>query len=110
MFLPDGCNAKFAAEIKKHVKTPVATVGALGDPELMEELVASGQADVVEMARALIADPDLPTKIRTGRTSDIRKCMRCLACFSSELDNGQDYCAINLRNEVKSMVLMSRLR
>ncbi len=95
MFLPDGCNVRFAAEIKKHVKTPVATVGALGDPDLMEEIVASGQADVVEMARALIADPDLPLKIRTGRTSEIRKCMRCLACFSSELDNGQDYCAIN---------------
>jgi 2,4-dienoyl-CoA reductase-like NADH-dependent reductase (Old Yellow Enzyme family)/thioredoxin reductase len=95
MFLPDGCNVQFAAEIKKQVKTPVATVGALGDPDLMEEIVASGRADVVEMARALIADPDLPLKIRTGRTSEIRKCMRCLACFSSELDNGQDYCAIN---------------
>ncbi|NLA86617.1 MAG: FAD-dependent oxidoreductase, partial [Clostridiales bacterium] len=95
MFLPDGCNVKFAAEIKKHVKTPVATVGALGDPDLMEEIIASGQADVVEMARALIADPDLPLKIRTGRADDIKKCMRCLACFSSELDNGQDYCAIN---------------
>ncbi len=95
MFLPDGCNVKYAAEIKKHVKTPVATVGALGDPELMEEIIASGQADVVEMARALIADPDLPLKIRTGREDEIRKCMRCLACFSSELENGQDYCAIN---------------
>jgi 2,4-dienoyl-CoA reductase-like NADH-dependent reductase (Old Yellow Enzyme family)/thioredoxin reductase len=95
MFLPDGCNVKFAAEIKKHVTTPVATVGALGDPDLMEEIIASGQADVVEMARALICDPDLPLKIRTGRTDEIRKCMRCLACFSSELDNGQDYCAIN---------------
>ncbi|SHI01916.1 2,4-dienoyl-CoA reductase [Sporobacter termitidis DSM 10068] len=95
MFLPDGCNVPFAAEIKKHVETPVATVGALGDAELMEEIVASGQADVVEMARALIADPDLPLKIRTGRTGEIRKCMRCLACFSSELSNGQDYCAIN---------------
>ena len=95
MFLPDGCNVRFAAEIKKHVKTPVATVGALGDPDLMEEIVASGQADVVEMARALIADPDLPLKIRTGRVSEIRKCMRCLTCFSSQLANGQDYCAIN---------------
>jgi NADPH-dependent 2,4-dienoyl-CoA reductase/sulfur reductase-like enzyme len=61
----------------------------------MEEIVASGQADVVEMARALICAPDLPLKIRTGRTDEIRKCMRCLACFSSELDNGQDYCTIN---------------
>jgi 2,4-dienoyl-CoA reductase-like NADH-dependent reductase (Old Yellow Enzyme family) len=52
MFLEDGCNVKYAAEIKKHVKTPVATVGALCDPELMEEIIASGKADVVEIARA----------------------------------------------------------
>jgi hypothetical protein len=36
MFLGDGCNVGFAGEIKKHVKTPVATIGALGEPELME--------------------------------------------------------------------------
>lgn len=95
MFLEDGCNVKYAAEIKKHVKTPVATVGALGDPELMEDIIASGKADVVEMARALLADPDLPNKIRTGKTEQIRKCMRCLSCFSNELTHGEPYCAIN---------------
>ncbi len=95
MFLPDGVNVQYAAEIKKHVKTPVAAVGALCEPDLMEEIIASGQADVVELARGLIADPDLPKKIRTGRTDEIRKCMRCLSCFSSELTNGQKYCAIN---------------
>jgi len=95
MFLPDGCNVQFAAEIKKHVKCPVATVGALGDPELMEDIIASGKADVVEIARGLIADPDIPRKIRTGRGGDINKCLRCLHCFSSLLNNGQFHCAIN---------------
>lgn len=95
MFLPDGVNVKYAAEIKKHVKTPVATVGALGDPELMEEIIASGKADVVEIARGLIADPDIPLKARTGREREIRKCMRCLACFSILINRGQFYCSIN---------------
>ena len=95
MFLEDGCNVKYAAEIKKHVKTPVATIGALGDPELMEDIIASGKADVVEMARSLLADPDLPIKIRTGREQKIKPCMRCLACFSSELSVGEPYCAVN---------------
>lgn len=95
MFLPDGCNVRFAAEIKKHVQTPVATVGALGDGALMEEIIASGKADVVEMARALLADPDLPIKLRAGRDGEVKKCMRCLSCFSSELSNGAPYCAIN---------------
>ncbi len=95
MFLPDGVNVKYAAEIKKHVKCAVATVGALGDPELMEEIVASGQADVVEIARGLIADPDLPRKIRTGKQDDINKCLKCLNCFSTLVENGQFHCAIN---------------
>ncbi|NLV50617.1 MAG: FAD-dependent oxidoreductase [Clostridiales bacterium] len=95
MFLGDGCNVKYAAEIKKHVKTPVAAIGALGEPEMLEEIIASGQADVVEMARSLLADPDLPLKIRTGREDEIKRCLRCLSCFSSELTVGEPYCAIN---------------
>ncbi len=95
MFLPDGVNVQYAAEIKKHVKCPVATVGALGEPELMEDIVASGRADVVEIARGLIADPDLPRKIRTGKEGDINKCLKCLACFSNLVENGQFHCAIN---------------
>jgi NADPH-dependent 2,4-dienoyl-CoA reductase/sulfur reductase-like enzyme len=88
-------NVKYAAEIKKHVKTAVATVGALADPELMEEIIATGKADVVEIARGLLCDPDIPIKARTGRQGEIRKCMRCLACFSTLMNSGQFYCAIN---------------
>ena len=95
MFLDHGVNVKYAAEIKKHVKTPVATVGALSEPALMEEIIASGQADVVELARQLLADPDFPIKIRTGKEDEVKKCMRCLSCFSSEMTNGEPYCAIN---------------
>ncbi|MDR1589661.1 MAG: FAD-dependent oxidoreductase [Oscillospiraceae bacterium] len=96
MFLPDGVNVQYAAEIKKHVKNSlVATVGALSDPALMEEIIASGQADVVEVARGLIADPDLPRKARAGQEAEINKCMRCLSCFSSLMTKGQFICAIN---------------
>ena len=95
IFLEDGCNVQYAAEIKKHVKCAVATVGALGDPDLMEEIIASGKADVVQIARGLIADPDIPRKIRTGRGDDVNKCLRCLSCFSTLINNGQFHCAIN---------------
>ena len=95
MFLEDGCNVHFAAEVKKHVKTPVAAIGALSDAELMNEIIATGKADVVEAARALICDPDLPFKARAGREKEARRCMRCLACFSNEMKYGQPYCAIN---------------
>ncbi len=95
MFLEDGCNVKYAAEIKKHVKTPVATIGALNDPALCEEIIASGKADIVEMGRQFICDPDFPNKVRSGNEQNVRKCMRCLSCFSQELTHGEPYCALN---------------
>ena len=52
MFKDHGCNVYLAAEIKKHVSIPVATIGGLNDPAQMEEIIASGKADVVYMARA----------------------------------------------------------
>ena len=63
MFKEHGCNVYLAAEIKKHVSIPVATLGGLNDPAQMEEIIASGKADVVYMARALLADPFLPRKV-----------------------------------------------
>jgi 2,4-dienoyl-CoA reductase-like NADH-dependent reductase (Old Yellow Enzyme family)/NADPH-dependent 2,4-dienoyl-CoA reductase/sulfur reductase-like enzyme len=91
MFHEDGCNVKYAAEIKKHVKTPVATVGALSDPRLMEEILASGRADVVELGRETLCDPDLPVKLRTGRDDEVDECLRCYACFS-ECDATRHFC------------------
>jgi 2,4-dienoyl-CoA reductase-like NADH-dependent reductase (Old Yellow Enzyme family) len=95
MFLPDGVNVTYAAEIKKHVKTPVGTVGALGDPGLMEEIIASGKADIVMTARALMADPSMPVKARTGRDDEIRPCLRCFVCFSGVVTKRQYMCAVN---------------
>jgi 2,4-dienoyl-CoA reductase-like NADH-dependent reductase (Old Yellow Enzyme family)/thioredoxin reductase len=95
MFRPDGCNAYLAAEIKKHVKTPVAAVGAFSDPALMEEILATGKADVIEVARGVIADPDLPMKARAGRDAELVKCLRCFTCFSNLLSNRQFCCAVN---------------
>jgi heterodisulfide reductase subunit A-like polyferredoxin len=89
-------NVKYAAAIKPHIKQSlVSTVGALSDPELMEEIIASGKADIVNVARGLVADPDLPIKARTGRAYDVDKCLRCSYCFSHLMGTGQYGCAIN---------------
>ena len=95
IFSEDSCNVQYAAAIKPHVQTPVATVGAHCDPALLEEIIASGKADVIEMARALLADPELPNKARADKAEDIRPCLRCLTCFSHLITNGQIYCAVN---------------
>ncbi|MDR2357820.1 MAG: FAD-dependent oxidoreductase [Oscillospiraceae bacterium] len=95
MFLPDGVNVKYAAAVKKRVKTPVATVGALTDPAHMEEILRSGQADVVQLGRQTLADPDLPAKARSGREDEVNQCLRCLTCFSASTTSGIFYCATN---------------
>ena len=95
MFAEPGCNVPFAAEIKKHVRVPVATVGALNEPEQMEEILASGQADVVCMARALLADPELPHKVEQDRTEEIVRCMRCFMCHAERMLTQTRVCALN---------------
>ncbi len=96
MFDPDGVNVRLAAAIKPRMKiSKVATVGALSDPELMEEIIASGKADIVEIARGLIADPELPNKAMTGREADIDRCLRCYHCFSEVMSSGQFCCTLN---------------
>ncbi|MDR0818924.1 MAG: NAD(P)/FAD-dependent oxidoreductase [Oscillospiraceae bacterium] len=95
MFMEDGINVKYAAEIKRRVKTPVATVGALTDPEMMEDIIASSKADIVELGRQSLADPDFPLKARTGREDDINKCMRCNTCFEYTGSIRSLRCAIN---------------
>jgi hypothetical protein len=96
MFLADGVNVPFAAEVKKYVtKSYIATVGALTDPAMMEEIVSSGKADIVELARGLICDPDIPNKALDGREDEIVPCIRCLYCFSSAMAKGHFFCALN---------------
>lgn len=95
MFSPHGVNVHLAAEIKKHVKKPVATIGALNDPAQMEEIIASGKADVVEMARALLADPELPNKVMSNRDDEIVRCLRCFVCMAERPTTGTRRCAVN---------------
>ncbi len=95
MFMPRGVNVHYAAEVKKHVSIPVATIGALNEPAVMDEIISSGQADVVEMARALLADPYLPKKAWTGRDDLIVRCCRCFTCMAERLTTGLRICALN---------------
>lgn len=95
MFAPHGDNVHLAAEIKKHVSKPVATIGALNDPAQMEEIIASGKADVIYMARALLADPELPNKVTAGREDEIVRCLRCFTCMAERPTTGTRRCTVN---------------
>jgi 2,4-dienoyl-CoA reductase-like NADH-dependent reductase (Old Yellow Enzyme family) len=79
---PDGCNVHLAEAIRKEVNVPVITVGKIRRPPLMEEILQKEKADLVAMARPLIADPFLPEKIKEGRPEDIVNCLSCNACHA----------------------------
>jgi 2,4-dienoyl-CoA reductase-like NADH-dependent reductase (Old Yellow Enzyme family)/NADPH-dependent 2,4-dienoyl-CoA reductase/sulfur reductase-like enzyme len=95
MFMERGCNVHLAATIKKQVKVPVACIGALNEPDQMEEIIASGKADVVEMARALLADPFLPRKVLLGQDDEIVRCIRCFTCLAERVHTQTRICSIN---------------
>lgn len=105
MFMPHGSNVYLAEEIKKHVSVPVATVGGLNDPEQMEEIIAGGKADVVEMARALLADHELPRKVMTNKPDDIVKCLRCFTCMAERAMTSTRRCTVNplIGREIEGM-------
>ena len=94
-FEEHGRNVYLAAEIKKHVQKPVATVGGLSDPAMMEEIIASGKADVVEMARQLLADNQLPNKVMENRDDEIVRCLRCFTCMAERAATFTRRCTVN---------------
>ncbi len=95
MFKEHGCNVYLAAEIKKHISIPVATIGGLNSPKQMEEIIAEGKADVVYMARALLADPFLPRKVSENREEEIVKCLRCFTCMAERAATSTRRCTVN---------------
>ena len=96
MFLPHGVNVRYAAAVKAAgVKTPVVTLGAVNTPELAEQILAEGKADVVAMARALIADPHFPRKAAQGRSMEITPCLRCLDCLTGMHTGEHFQCSVN---------------
>lgn len=75
-----GYNVAAATAIKQVVDVPVMVVGQNMDPTDADQIVAEGRADLVAMGRALLADPQLPNKARTGRFREINRCNLCQGC------------------------------
>ncbi|HYB10862.1 MAG TPA: NADH:flavin oxidoreductase [Alphaproteobacteria bacterium] len=78
-------HASLAATIKSFIdakgfNVPVASVGKISDPVDAERLLADGKADIIGMARQLLADPFWPRKAREGRADEIVRCIYCNVC------------------------------
>ena len=72
----------YVSQVKQHTDKPVINVGRFTSPDVMVEVIRSGQADLIGAARPSIADPFLPVKIEEGRLDDIRECIGCNVCIS----------------------------
>jgi len=96
MYFPKGNLLPLAEGIKRVVNVPIIAVGALHDPLLAEQALQKKQADLIAMGRALLADPELPNKIHSGKLEDIRTCLRCNeGCSSRVRQSKTQRCAVN---------------
>lgn len=78
MYFPPGSFSYLSQKIRENTNLPVIAAGRINDPVLAEKILANGQADLVGMARALIADAEFPIKAQEGRLDEIRPCVGCL--------------------------------
>ena len=90
-----GLFVHLAAGIRSVVELPVFTVGRITDPVQAERILADGEADMVGMTRAHIADPDLIAKLRGGRLDDIRPCVGANVCIRNGLEGRSIGCIHN---------------
>jgi dimethylglycine catabolism A len=81
--------------VKKAVQVPVATVGRVTTLALAEDILRSGDADLVGMVRANIADPEILPKSRSGRATSVRPCVGANVCINSLLDHKPLTCMAN---------------
>ncbi len=94
--VPPGAYAYLARGIREKVSVPVFASNRLGDPDVAERVLRSGAADMICWGRPLIADPDLPRKVREGRFDEIIRCVSCnQGCFDSIFLGRGIFCAVN---------------
>ncbi len=80
-FRPRGANVPLARTVKQspHIHIPVSVVGGI-TVDMAEQIIAEGSADMVAIARGLLADPDMLKKCYRGKPEEVRTCLRCWDC------------------------------
>ncbi len=96
--VPHGAFVSLTAALREVVDVPVVASNRIHTPQLAEQVLASGQADLVSMARPLLADPMLPAKLLQGRANQIVSCISCnQACLDRVFDGNRASCVVNPR-------------
>ena len=87
-----------AARLRKEVSIPVVASNRINMPAEAEDIIASGDADMVSMARPFLADPDFVNKVAEGRVDEINTCIACnQACLDHTFANKRASCLVNPR-------------
>ncbi|SHI83676.1 2,4-dienoyl-CoA reductase (NADPH2) [Desulfatibacillum alkenivorans DSM 16219] len=98
MDLPRGAFAFLAANVKKAVNVPIMASNRISEPALAEKIIRDNCADMVNLGRVLIADPEWPMKAQAGREKEIRPCVACNQGCTDQVFSGQPvFCALNAR-------------
>lgn len=96
--VPRAAFAGITARLRPQVGVPVVAVNRINTPGVAEHILASGQADMVSLARPLLADPEWPNKARAGRAEAINTCIACnQACLDFIFQGKVASCLVNPR-------------
>lgn len=96
--VPRGAYAWVTKRLKTEVGIPLITTNRINTPEVAEEILAGGSADMVSMARPLLADPDFVNKAAEDRALDINTCIACnQACLDHVFQLKRATCLVNPR-------------
>ena len=94
--VPRGFFSGVTARMKKEVSIPLVAVNRINMPEVAEEILAGGRADLVSLARPFLADPDFVRKAAGGRRDEINTCIACnQACLDHVFERKTASCLVN---------------
>jgi 2,4-dienoyl-CoA reductase (NADPH2) len=108
--VPRGAFGWVSRRIKLATNLPVIATNRFNAPQDAEGLLESGDADLVSMARPLLADPDLPRKAREGRDAEINTCIACnQGCLDRVFENRRATCLVNPRAAYETELVLTRV-
>ena len=96
--VPRGAFSKVTAKLRGSVNVPLITTNRINTPEIAEQILADGDADIVSMARPFLADPEFVNKAAAGRSDEINTCIGCnQACLDHTFGGKLTSCLVNPR-------------
>ena len=96
--VPRGAFSWITERVRRELSVPVVAVNRINTPEIAEHILESNQADMVSMARPLLADPEFVKKAEQGQSERINTCIACnQACLDHVFENKRASCLVNPR-------------